>query len=77
MSNFGILGATCFGSFECESCGIKKGIHISENIMANLKDANITRDTRIISSLLGKKPLIDFYIYLYPEELCLTLLEKQ
>ena len=37
-----------------ESCGIKEGIHISETILAILKDACITRDTRTIWGAICK-----------------------
>ncbi len=37
-----------------ENCGIKEGIHISETIMAILKDSFITRDTRTIWGAICK-----------------------
>ena len=42
MSNFGILGATCFGSFECESCGIKK-VHVKSDLVEGFVDTTIER----------------------------------
>ncbi len=42
-----------------ENCGIKEGIHISETIMALLKNAYITRDTRTIWEAICKTRRIE------------------
>ncbi|WP_457551861.1 adenylate/guanylate cyclase domain-containing protein [Desulfobacula sp.] len=46
------IGKTVNVASRLESCGIKEGIHTSERIMAILKDACITRDTRTIWQII-------------------------
>jgi len=48
------IGKAVNNASRLESSGIRKGIHISEDIMAVLNDARITRDTRTIWPIVCK-----------------------